>query len=219
LNGFNNYLSAPDSPSLEIGDVISLEAWVKPNNFAHAIAMLKGNGNIAFEYGIGASTLGEVFFIGASSVSTGVISANQESYIMATCDGANVNYYINGNLDSTFSGIIPTPQNFDLIFGYNLYQDNYYSGGLDEHRISRYIRNAAYAKTNYNNAFSPSTFYTLGSQEETPLINRTIIGLSRIQSFTNQTITGVSRILKPQKDITRYVPAPYSDEVVEFNQP
>ncbi len=60
-------------------------------------------------------------------------------------------------------------------------EDRFFNGILDEVRISNVARDACWIQTEYNNQDSPSTFYTVGSQEYMPstavsLVSFTAVG-------------------------------------------
>jgi hypothetical protein len=85
-------------------------------------------------------------------------------------DGVSHNGYASGNLVGM--GNIATTTSCLLYGGTN--------GRHDEFTISTTIRNESWIKTSYNNQNNPSSFYSLGSEEQAPSYNRRPILLNEI---------------------------------------
>ncbi len=66
--------------------------------------------------------------------------------------------------------------------------DGYFTGSIDEARISSTIRSADWIITDYNNQSSPSTFYSVGSLETSP------ITLVELISFTATNYSGLVQL-------------------------
>ncbi|MBI1306933.1 MAG: T9SS type A sorting domain-containing protein [Bacteroidetes bacterium] len=76
--------------------------------------------------------------------------------------------YINGSLaySASASGNINAGNN-DLFIGKRLYSDNrYFKGKIDELRISSASQSSGWVKTEFNNQFSPSTFFQIETGTE-----------------------------------------------------
>jgi PKD repeat protein len=82
---------------------------------------------------------------------------------------SGTNYlYIDGiQQTATFTqAITDSGANFDIGRSYSNYNGYWWSGGIDEVRVSNIGRSTFWIATEYNNQNSPSTFYSLGSQEQ-----------------------------------------------------
>jgi archaellum component FlaF (FlaF/FlaG flagellin family) len=97
-------------------------------------------------------------FVNNTNVSTS-IDTNWH-YVTLTYDGTDIKIYKDGAFQANTSrtGSIPTSTD-TLELGRNL------SGWLDEIRVSSTARSANWINTTYANQNSPSTFYSLGSEE------------------------------------------------------
>jgi hypothetical protein len=95
------------------------------------------------------------------------ISTGQWYYLVVTYDGSNAKIYLDGQEKDSdpLSGDLKTETD-------DLYIGQYQGGGIyrwdgiiDEIRISDTARSAEWIKTCYNNQNSPSSFYSVGSEE------------------------------------------------------
>ena len=112
--------------------------------------------------------------------STISLTANTWAHIVETIDITNrvIHFYVNGT-ETTAPALFPADgplANWTPVTSYNsgrvgnfggrfINSQNYYSGALDELRLSNSVRSADYIRTEYNNESSPSTFYSVGNQE------------------------------------------------------
>ena len=84
--------------------------------------------------------------------------------LVKTAGGDNGNFYINGILQTTYTGTISDPNNIGGTYLMNYGNANAgFNGSLDEFRVSNIARSADWIKTEYNNQCSPSTFYAYGA--------------------------------------------------------
>jgi len=96
------------------------------------------------------------------------INPGNDTYCVVTYDGTDVKAYVNGQLDYTelMSGSIDDSATDDLIIGAFSSPAGYFDGIIDEVRISNIARSADWIKTCYNNQSSPSTFHSVGSEQQ-----------------------------------------------------
>ena len=86
-------------------------------------------------------------------------------------DGKNINAAaetLAGSATSPLTGL------GGAVIGYHQAWNHYFTGSMDEVRISTVARSASWIYTEYNNQSSPSTFYTVGTQETEPINNPTV---------------------------------------------
>lgn len=169
---------------------VSVSAWIKTGPLT-AIVAIAGKGHVGGDvnnlgYGSLISFVSpnvgkfryQILNVGTSTVtgSTNVLTDNAWYYVVGTTDRdsstghkAYVDGKLNGiadptalngvNLTSTLRAMIAARDN-------NAGINYYFNGSIDEVRISIGIaRSAGWITTEYNNQFSPSTFYTLGGLE------------------------------------------------------
>ncbi|HVS82090.1 MAG TPA: LamG-like jellyroll fold domain-containing protein [Pyrinomonadaceae bacterium] len=121
LNGTNQFVSIPDSPSLRLTN-LTIDAWVNPTDLTQDRAILiksaLSSGGNDFAYGLrvlsGGHAEGRITDAGgafASVVSTSVLSTNQFQHIALTYDGAALKLYVNGVLDATTATNLTPVQN------------------------------------------------------------------------------------------------------------
>lgn len=90
---------------------------------------------------------------------------------------SGTNYlYVDGiQQTATFTyGITDSGANFDIGRAYSNYNGYWWTGTIDEVRVSNTGRNASWIATSYNNQNNPSTFYTVGGLEENTRISGTV---------------------------------------------
>ncbi len=125
---------------------------------------VKSNGKLAMYVDTVGPTL--VFYdgTGTNTLSTGV----WYHLVMSYGSAEGLTGYVNGAVDGTAAGAgnIITDPNPEFNIGNN--QPNFgtrlFNGAVDVARVDTGIRSADWATTTYNSQFSPSTFYTIGSE-------------------------------------------------------
>ena len=171
LNGTSNFILVPNSASLNNWSQQTVSLWVNAQTDMGSDARLieKGANNewaLVFNYG-GSQKLS--LDLGALALTTtGAVADNTWHKIDVTMDNNSqaVAMYVDGVLNT--SGIAPTSApgtNHDIFIGQYGGGGYYYHGLIDELEISNTIRSAGWIGTLYNNERSPSTFYSVGSQQ------------------------------------------------------
>ena len=108
-------------------------------------------------------------YINNSEITTSVSTPTNWHYSIMTFDGTDQKLFIDGDLKSTESpgGAIGTNSNNIKIGGaFN----GFFNGAIDDVRIYNRVLSADEISTQYNNQNSPSTFYTLGSEDTVPAV-------------------------------------------------
>jgi hypothetical protein len=102
------------------------------------------------------------------STATGALAAGAWYQMAITYDGSNVNVYLNGvqqyshaNTRTIFYDTFPLAMGANNTPGGGF--EEYFQGALDEVRLSKTARSAAWIATEYNNESSPSSFINIGS--------------------------------------------------------
>jgi hypothetical protein len=113
LDGTNDYVSVPDSPSLDITGMITLSSWVKLDAFTLngkiIIKPVAGRADPWELYSMDVQTNGTVRFIlsngslysqgGWQSVaSSSAITLNEWHHVLGTYDGSSMKIYVDGSL-------------------------------------------------------------------------------------------------------------------------
>jgi len=94
------------------------------------------------------------------------ISLNTDYHVVGNWDGSTYRLYVNGSqVDSGAYTGSQTYSGTQMHIGTRANADDF-DGTIDEVRIHDVARSASWIATQYNNQSSPSTFYTIGAEEE-----------------------------------------------------
>jgi hypothetical protein len=194
-NGSNQYDDmGSTSPFTGSGD-FTVGLWIKKTN--------SGTNLAAFQFGQNAVD-GDQFAIEVNSsdkvqasvtnaytaLSSTSVADNAWHYIVVVATSSSHQIFIDGSADGS-----PVSQSYNIISGNHNTIGASFSGGslgrywlgsIDEVRISNVARSADWILTSYNNQNSPSTFYTLGSEQSTSVF------LPRQQYFMRQAVNRAS---------------------------
>jgi len=110
-------------------------------------------------------------------------------YGVFTYDGTAVKGYVDGNLVGSVSVSGPIQQTTEpFCIGNNpsigVCNDDPYVGRVDDVRISNTARSAAWIQTEYNNQSSPSTFHTIGNEEDNGIYDCQDVDVATGTEFT-----------------------------------
>ena len=193
FDGSDDYLNVADDDSLTPGTELTLSAWVNVDVFptqggTYKLAQVAGkwagadddeyfldvndNGKMAFAWHTtGSDTWGNPSY--NLQLSSGGISTDVWAYIVAVRDDTDVRFYINGNLDSEFAGIVDSNPFRNGVNPVRIGAENstpaprFLNGLIDEVQVSDIVRGSGWIKTCFNNQQDPDAFMNVGV-EETP---------------------------------------------------
>ncbi len=106
------------------------------------------------------------FYINNVIVSSTSITLNNWYYIVGTYDGTTARLYVNNRSPTSKSASSPIWPSQNMYIGDRSDHTRKFYGLIDEVRISNIARSAAWILTEYNNQLNPSTFYTIGPEEQ-----------------------------------------------------
>src|SRR5262249_28616802 len=137
----NDYVSAPATPSLDIRNALTIDAWINPSQFGAATTVIAGrpssyqldllaNGHVRFAYPFGGSV--SQFFDSAT-----VMPLNQWTHVAGVFDGQTIFVYVNGVLQSLTgrAGPIDSQTKPFQIGGFNHpggFVGGFFTGAIDE---------------------------------------------------------------------------------------
>jgi hypothetical protein len=173
FHGTGDHIDCGDNNTLKGMNSLTVEAWVKPNSTAGSGIVSKwsswtagsGGSYIMWLSGTGRVGWGVVTENSFANFDTPVLQAGQWYHLVGVYDGSQIRLYINGTQAGTpqlVTGKIASTNDPCYVGRYSTY---YMNGTIDEVRISNTFRGASWVSTEYNNQYSPSTFYTIGTEE------------------------------------------------------
>lgn len=161
---FNGSNTDVDIPTISIASDLTVSAWVYSTNFSqNGMIVEKENVNGAWAF---LFESGSWQFRGASSGGIGCSSFPSNSnwhLIVATITGTTGNLYLDGAAASGCTGSPAAIGNGSGHIHLGNYDNSgyFFTGRIDEVRISNVVRDANWISTEYNNQSSPGTFYSI----------------------------------------------------------
>lgn len=177
FDGSNDYVLIPDSASLsfDAGSSFTFSAWVKTSvcqaSGSKFVEKKLGSDNIQIQcYPPDNKTKFSVRDsngISASATGTTLINDSQWHHLVGVKNGNNLYIYVDGFLEGSVSpSFTGNWDDGDIRIGTSIDGGlRYVNGLIDEVRISNIAKSADWIKTSYNNQKSPSTFYSIGVEE------------------------------------------------------
>jgi hypothetical protein len=189
FSGSSSYIESTNDASLSPNE-FTLEAWIKPNTVSgtrpiiEKYDMVDGKGsylirqqdnNILFDLVNGLSD--------HQLWANGVLLPGNWYYVVGTYDGSTMSIYLNGNLvaqTSTTFSVPPSSQTLKIGTRGNDKAPSsfFFSGIIDEARVSDIARSSGWIKTQYDNQNTPSTFVTVSSEEQNPAFVKKTLAIS-----------------------------------------
>lgn len=181
FNGTNSYINAGNSSSLQLAHTGTVSVWLKPtypsasnmclvskndwSNDKNGYDICWGTNNYLSGEIANASSYNEI-------MDNNSVNDNQWHYVVLTWDGNNLNLYKDGSpsASSPLSQLIDASSTaYSLMLGKEANtadtNDFFYSGLIDETRISSVARSADWIATEYNNQSDPTIFMTVKAVE------------------------------------------------------
>jgi len=174
FDGVNDYVGVADADSLDFGTGdFTIEAWIKtsyvpPASWARIICKSSGSDGYIFYIRGSDGALRFMRTLSYDSPDTPVNVVNGVwHHVVIVADGSNGHFYVDGALDGTKSfgtGNVNTLSN--LAMGSKSDGvDTFFTGLMDEVRISSVARGASWISTEYNNQYDPNGFLSIGGEE------------------------------------------------------
>jgi len=170
FDGIDDYIDTGNDSSLDITGDITIQFWVKAENYANDPDMLtKGSYTQAYSsfiYDANDDNSDGVIYFKLNDhnlISTSTLNTGTWYSVAGTREGNTMRIYINGLEDATdtYSTSIETiiePLTIALS------PDNL-NGTMDEVRLSNVARSSDWIATEYNNQIDSTSFYTIGSKD------------------------------------------------------
>jgi hypothetical protein len=180
FDGMDDYVNIGVDSSLEVTDNITIGGWIKAPSVSNQESILtKFDMENSSYYGYrlqfydtdGLLRFGKADNTGTiqeQSSSSG-ISLGEWNYVQVTKSGTNVSFFINGENAGTrtFSNSEISPLiGYPFKIGGPDINEFYFTGSMDEVRVSSVARPADWIATEYNNQNSPGTFALFSSEQQ-----------------------------------------------------
>src|SRR5207248_5512195 len=142
----------------------TMEAWIKPTTDGNAVLAWGGTSNNGPHMILLGNNTWRVGFWGGAAVDGTGVDTTAFHHIAGTFDGASLRLYKDGLLIA--GPVASSPANSSSPGGAiaTAFGAFYFSGDVDELRISNTNRSATWIIAEYNNPSSPGTFIAMGSE-------------------------------------------------------
>jgi parallel beta-helix repeat protein len=193
-----SYVDCGSNTSLNITGAITIEAWIKPASLPTDYAMVVGKDSNR-DYDMGITPQGEIRYhtgngtqeYGTSSGANITAGSWYHIITVRTVTPTNqVIFYANGSQLNTYTfSRTPAGSTVAVTLGSRAAKNGNYpfNGTMDEVRILNVARSASWISTEFNNENSPSTFYSVGSEEFLPFSRVSVSISPTSQSGANGT--------------------------------
>jgi hypothetical protein len=182
FDGTNDYVNAGNAASLNYGTTFTIESWFKTSAIAWRWLVTKPGGSW---FGISSGgNLDWTRVSGIDYVSSAFVANGVWHHGVVTFDSGNLNLYADSVKVGTWSGVSLAVTSGTTYIGQRGDAVEYFNGIIDEVRISNKARSKNWIYTEYNNENSPSTFYSVASEENYTADNHyTIADENALASF------------------------------------
>ncbi len=157
FDGVNDWITVPDSSTLDLYNGMTVEAWVKPDSSGgwETGVLKESTDDLVYALYTGATAgrpRGQIR-TGSHSRATGpsALPAGQWSHLATTWDGTTVRLYVNGTqvASTAASGTLP-PSASPLRIGGNDIWDEWFDGTIDEVRVYSVARSSVQIAADMN---------------------------------------------------------------------
>ena len=185
LNGTNSYIEIPDNNLLDFNDSASISIWFEMIGTSSGSTRLldKGIGNTNDGYIISAHTSGYSFIGGSIGTVPGEgashkpLQLNQWYNVVTIFKNNIVTMYLNGQLDTTYTGTSPmTSNSSNLRIGTANPLGGYFDGKIDDIRIYK----SALTAGNVTSIFNEGLCFQTVTVTDTLVINVGTLGFSPV---------------------------------------
>jgi hypothetical protein len=153
FDGSNDYVAVADHPSLDTGDSLTLEAWVKRSSISSSTktVLSKGSGSWRLGFVRNALTLTKSGFGAVATARVSTTDTTGYHHVVAMKSGATVRLYIDG-VDQTGTVTNRTIANTSTALNIGRYTSGseYFPGLIDEVAIYDVALSAAQVQQHFN---------------------------------------------------------------------
>jgi len=137
VDGQNDVIAVPDSDSLDVGNALTIAAWIKPRSYAYYGRILTKGTASGSRYDLALTGSGLTLKTSSDSVSAaGIIQLNTWQHIAVTYDGARVRMYVQGiEKFNAAQNLTIAPSTEPLFIGNVAALNRPFDGQLDDVRL------------------------------------------------------------------------------------
>jgi hypothetical protein len=170
FDGNNDYVDLGSPSELNITGNITLSSWVNPSSANNDTVITWANDYSSFSFHHTIET-GYIRFNGnnaGNKTSNSGVTLNEWNYVVVTVDGATLNFYVDGQPDSSNPQTLSTDSRTsgDGYITLSRNGSQLLDAFLDEVRVSTVPREESWIKTEYNNQNDPGSFYSVEAEME-----------------------------------------------------
>ena len=163
----SNYLINSTAAGIPISGRVTLSCWLMfTDTPLFRTAVNYSNGSTGSLFAILAESSSVYAYVNGSDHLSSALQPNTSynvSFVFDTVAGS-VTFYINGQLDKTYTGLTLTMPAAEVFIGSLNGSNGPWSGWVDEVRISNSARSADWILTEYRNQSAPGTYISAGSR-------------------------------------------------------
>jgi hypothetical protein len=137
FDGIDDYVRIADSQSLNITGDLTVSAWIRARDctktiFGNMLEVSPHSGySLKIDFnGVAYLFSGDKILLGQTSVVT-----DSWTHVVATLSGAHAALYVNGVLDASGTGGVPTGSNVDQTIGASYTPHYFFDGDIDDVRV------------------------------------------------------------------------------------
>lgn len=147
FDGTNDQVTILDSPSLDLGASMTLEAWVRPTVSSgwRTVLLKETQTGLAYSlYSASGTNRPSAWINGTSSIGPAALPLGTWSHVSATYNGSRLRLYVNGVLRTDRATTTPVPvSSSPLKIGGNAVWAEWFAGQIDEVRVYDRVLTAA----------------------------------------------------------------------------
>jgi hypothetical protein len=184
FNGTNNYVMVPDSSSLDLSSVFTLEGWIKPSSAQSGVGKQPFNKPDSYVYSY---DHGNPSYRGTVAIKTSTgswpspggpvtVSQNQWYHVVGVYNGTNLITYIDGvqkAISTDIGAVTLSVNSYNFFIGCGLTPpstpSSFFGGVVDEVRVSAIARSSSWVNASYQAI--KNTLLIYGTEEALPGIN------------------------------------------------
>ncbi len=137
FDGLDDYVSVSDTNNLlDVGSSgsVSISFWINSNVWSTIQRNLVCKGDGPYNYCVYVDSSGANLYLNTANIVNPLIT-NMWQHVVIVYNNGNTEFYIDGGVEGSVSGVIGSANNNQLYIGWNNVLGQYFNGAIDELRI------------------------------------------------------------------------------------